>query len=77
VSVAEKVNREAVDAETIAAGLVAVLDAVSELAAEVSTLRAELAEVRAEVAPIIEAAGQLAPMADKLAAGGLMGLLGR
>jgi hypothetical protein len=72
----------AVEVEAIGAGIVAVLDAVADVAADLSTLlvqvaelRSEVAEVRAEVAPIIEAATQLGPMADKLAAGGLMGLL--
>lgn len=62
-------------AEAVEVGIALVLDVLSDLAGELAEVRRELAELRGDVAPAIEAVAQLGPMAEKMAQGGLLGML--
>ncbi len=64
-----------VEAEAVAAGLDVVLAAVLDVGEKVDAIAARIDALEAEVRPLVEAAKQLGPMAEKMAQGGLMGLL--
>lgn len=69
-------------AEAVEVGIALVLDVLAEqadalttLAGQVATLQRELTELREDVRPALEAVAQLGPMAEKMAQGGILGML--
>ncbi len=61
--------------EAVTAGLDVVLAAVLDVTEKVDAIARKIDALEAEVRPLVEAAKQLGPMAEKMAQGGLMGLL--
>lgn len=64
-----------IEAEYHQVATTVVLDAIIELSEQIAGLRAEVAELRERVEPAIVAVEEMGPLAEKLATGGLMGLL--